>query len=277
MIWSSIWPDFLSYPLCNIWGCVFSVYPFPFWWLREYTLCLIIIIKSEVWTTIHCLGLGHETMVCAVCLSIFLPLYVFEDLWSWNFANNLCPIHSPGLKAPQITIKVFYIKDAYTHEDIRTEMVYQRSHGHWWRWCWNFIHGSEKSNNLWHRTENKTWLPRSMCFVPDEVFRAIGKIYQVDEFDTNNVHILYVKKLSTNNYISQGVKHLFRLWDYHARSTSVSPYTYRNGYWEGKMLKMGFWIFPMYSQLCWITYISWPLHRKKSSCTILLIRILYSL
>ena len=35
-------------------------------------LCLIIIIKSEVWTITHCLGLGHETMVCAVCLSIFL-------------------------------------------------------------------------------------------------------------------------------------------------------------------------------------------------------------
>ena len=39
------------------------------WWLREYILCLII-IKSEVWTIIHCLELGHETMVCAVCLSI---------------------------------------------------------------------------------------------------------------------------------------------------------------------------------------------------------------
>ena len=39
---------------------------------RIYILCLIIIIKSEVWTIIHCLGLGHETMVCAVCLSIFL-------------------------------------------------------------------------------------------------------------------------------------------------------------------------------------------------------------
>ena len=55
----------------HIWGCVFSVYPFPLWWLKEYTLCLIIIIKSEVWTIIHCLGLGHETMVCAVCLSKF--------------------------------------------------------------------------------------------------------------------------------------------------------------------------------------------------------------
>ena len=37
-----------------------------------YILCLNIIIKSEVWTITHCLGLGHETMVSAVCLSIFL-------------------------------------------------------------------------------------------------------------------------------------------------------------------------------------------------------------
>ena len=27
-----------SYQLCNMWGCVFSVYPFPLWGLREYTL-----------------------------------------------------------------------------------------------------------------------------------------------------------------------------------------------------------------------------------------------
>ena len=39
---------------------------------RIYILCLIIIIKSEVWTITHCLGLGHETMVSVVCLSLFL-------------------------------------------------------------------------------------------------------------------------------------------------------------------------------------------------------------
>ena len=38
--------------------------------LYKYILCLIIIINSEVWTITHCLGLGHETMVCALCLSI---------------------------------------------------------------------------------------------------------------------------------------------------------------------------------------------------------------
>ena len=52
--------------------CVFSL-PISFVMIeRIYILCIIIIIKLEVWTIIHCLGLGHETMVCAVCLSIFL-------------------------------------------------------------------------------------------------------------------------------------------------------------------------------------------------------------
>ena len=69
------------YLLYNIWGCMFPVYPFPLWRLRWYTLCLII-IKSEVWTIIHCLGLGHETMVCAVCLSIFL-LHPVCDILYW--------------------------------------------------------------------------------------------------------------------------------------------------------------------------------------------------
>ena len=50
-------------------------------WENIYILCLIIIIKSEVWTITHCLGLGHETMVCAVCLSIFL--------WSYDMAGLL--------------------------------------------------------------------------------------------------------------------------------------------------------------------------------------------
>ena len=40
--------------------CVFKI-PIPFVMIeRIYILCLIIIIKSEVWTIIHCLGLGHE-------------------------------------------------------------------------------------------------------------------------------------------------------------------------------------------------------------------------
>ena len=41
---------------------------------RIYILYLIIIIKSEVWNITHCLGLGQETMVFAVRLSIFLRI-----------------------------------------------------------------------------------------------------------------------------------------------------------------------------------------------------------
>ena len=41
-------------------------------WENIYILCLIIIIKSEVWTITHSLGFGHETMVSAVCRAIFL-------------------------------------------------------------------------------------------------------------------------------------------------------------------------------------------------------------
>ena len=66
---------------------MFSVYPFPLWWLREYTLCLIIIIKPEVWTIIHCLGLGHETMVCAVCLFIFLWIREMARLLRGTFVS----------------------------------------------------------------------------------------------------------------------------------------------------------------------------------------------
>ena len=53
--------------------CVFSL-PISLVMIeRIYTFCLIIIIiNSEVWTITHCLGLGLESMVCAVCLYIFL-------------------------------------------------------------------------------------------------------------------------------------------------------------------------------------------------------------
>ena len=52
--------------------CVFG-FPISFIMIvRIPVLDLIIITKSEVGPICHCLGLGHETMVCAVYLSIFL-------------------------------------------------------------------------------------------------------------------------------------------------------------------------------------------------------------
>ena len=70
-----------NYPSFNIWGCVSSAYPIRLSWLWECVLYLIIIIKSEVWIVNHCLGLGRETMVCAVCLTMFL--FIIFHLLFW--------------------------------------------------------------------------------------------------------------------------------------------------------------------------------------------------
>ena len=52
--------------------CVFSLPIYLLMIVRICVLYLIIITKSEVWPICHCVGLGHEAMVCAVCISIFL-------------------------------------------------------------------------------------------------------------------------------------------------------------------------------------------------------------
>ena len=65
---------------------------------------VLFIIKSEVWTITHCLGLGHETMVCALCLSIFLCRY-----GSWHAATlqDICTHHSkPATNGKNIIIGV---------------------------------------------------------------------------------------------------------------------------------------------------------------------------
>ena len=63
---------------------------------RIYILCLIIIIKSEVWTFTYCLGLSHETMVCAVCLSVLLWICDMAGLLggifvSWLYLSRIWP------------------------------------------------------------------------------------------------------------------------------------------------------------------------------------------
>ena len=76
-ILSSVWVRWSIFSPLSIIQCVglffFSSLPISLGMIEIICiLCLIIIIKSEVWTITHCLGLGHETMVSAVCLSIFL-------------------------------------------------------------------------------------------------------------------------------------------------------------------------------------------------------------
>ena len=55
--------------------CIFSLPIYLTSNVRIHVFCLIIIIKSQVWPICHCLGLGQETMLYAVCPSIFFFLY----------------------------------------------------------------------------------------------------------------------------------------------------------------------------------------------------------
>ena len=83
-ILSSVWVKLSIFPESSIIQsiihyvglCVFSLPTTLLIIERICILCLIIIIKSEVWTITHCLGLGHETIVCAVCLFIFLSFTI---------------------------------------------------------------------------------------------------------------------------------------------------------------------------------------------------------
>ena len=87
-----------------------SAYPFFLWWSWECVLCLIIIIKPEVWIINHFLGLGHETMVCAVCLTMFLwtrVVYnwsVHDDVIKWKHFPRYWPfvrgIHRSPVNSP---------------------------------------------------------------------------------------------------------------------------------------------------------------------------------
>ena len=80
---------------CNIRGCVCSAFPFILWWLWKYVyLYLIIITKSQVWPICYNLVSGHEKVVCAVCLSIFLCHIIFKytptHLFFTSFSLLMC-------------------------------------------------------------------------------------------------------------------------------------------------------------------------------------------
>ena len=79
--------------LCSIWGCVYSAYPFILMVVRMRVLYLIIIIIGPI---CHCLGFGHETMVCDVCLSLFLLKYIsgYHTHNYWQTATEWQQQHS---------------------------------------------------------------------------------------------------------------------------------------------------------------------------------------
>ena len=87
--------QFSQLSLYSLYGAVSSAYPILLWWSRECVLYLIIIIKPEVWIINHCLGLGHETMVCAVCLTMFLWICDMTRLLRGTF--HVLVVFAPNL------------------------------------------------------------------------------------------------------------------------------------------------------------------------------------
>ena len=81
-----------------------SAYPIILWWSWECVLYLIIIIKPEVWIINHCLGLGHETMVCAVCLSMFLSSLPTPTLHQ-HYYNHITTQGPSSLKVVAVDTK----------------------------------------------------------------------------------------------------------------------------------------------------------------------------
>ena len=93
--------------------CVFSLPISLTMIVKILVLCLIIIIKSEVWLICHCFGLGHETIVCDLCHSIF----------SW-----LCRLKAYGLLLDQhiVTSPILAISQWYSMYSLYFPIVYDQ-------------------------------------------------------------------------------------------------------------------------------------------------------
>ena len=87
---------------------------------RIYILCLIFIIKSEVWTIAHCLGLGHETMVSAVCLSISLMINNFSiKMVNTDLSNGFVALHNKPFHEQLLTRVYQCVKNWVKYLQIR--------------------------------------------------------------------------------------------------------------------------------------------------------------
>ena len=75
LIWFHL--NYLYYLWHNIWGCVFSS-PILFMMIvRTCVFDLTTLIKVEVWIINHCLGLGHETLICTIFIYFYIIMLLF--------------------------------------------------------------------------------------------------------------------------------------------------------------------------------------------------------
>ena len=108
---------------------------------RIHIRCLIIIIKSEVWTITHCLGLGHETIVSAVYLSYSLFASEMPQwfLLNWKFPFRLWRMFDAEIKRGDGYVKYCPISWFAPKSSQRP--------------CWAFIRIDQR--HAWHRADLK--------------------------------------------------------------------------------------------------------------------------
>ena len=89
----------LHYTICGVVCFQFTHFPCDDW--ENIYLCLIIIIKSEVWTITNYLGLGHEAMVCAVCLHVFLCIILWVLMHMYERRTRLILVYGSDVWGSQ--------------------------------------------------------------------------------------------------------------------------------------------------------------------------------
>ena len=77
-------------------------------------------MKSEVWTIIHCLGLGHEIMTCTVCLSLLLWICDMARLLRGTFVSWW---YLPRIW-PSVTDMQHYYHARYPNDDLSLAYMY---------------------------------------------------------------------------------------------------------------------------------------------------------
>ena len=113
--------------ICNMCVWVLSADPFPFWWSWKYFYTddhLIIIIRSEIGFISHCLGLGHETKVCALCLSVFYITHIF----TWTCENTYSVVLYKHRESRFYRVSLC---KTFSYLRSETEMSFWRNCRHW--------------------------------------------------------------------------------------------------------------------------------------------------
>ena len=122
--------------------CVFILPISSLMIVRICIINLVITMKSEEWTFSHCLGLGHETILCAASLAMFLNISPYHSR-----CNNICVnVHSI---AWIFTLYVCTTQIDSTNSNTNTIGA-------------NMASGTGYVNNRWHSFKVLPWRPKSV-------------------------------------------------------------------------------------------------------------------